>query len=435
MSASLAFPCLTCVLIGVLLAFFIGHTNASLGKEATTFTIMPYYINDTVRSKMENEHHSKSLGKTQPDVTAYKTRNRYKRGIYQRPSLINFQERNILMDALRRRREYDLFIIGTYIAAQKYFGNTFINTHEKVPFLFTRFPQPPYGMHKDINEACNQSIEMCVYEVLSKARISGTMGPILNNNSSKDLKDPFKTLSDMALYRISAMYYFCLHALRGANALEFKNQDRKCLSDLKITLDAKHISSSNIPFDARETEVSYEQQPLTCAFLWFCPDPCYGRDTKGSFPMEYFQDPGKDTGNPCRNLKDPSCAWKEDDNTNLEGLRKNLFNITCKCSNDYPGSFFNNQNKKCTFQNGCLVDDRSCGTTIKNTKKQFMSNSKNQLASESNTEWTDLKISDVDVNYDFIDFEIFGSASLQRSQFCQIVFVLILTFINTNLFA
>ncbi|KAK3601033.1 hypothetical protein CHS0354_029254, partial [Potamilus streckersoni] len=405
MSASLSFLRLLCVFIGVLLTLFLEHANASIENNSKTCTVTPCYTNYSVRSKTENERYrnfNKSLGKIRSYVFDLRKRNTYKRGIYQRSSISNFQGRNILIDALRRHREYDLFIIGTYIAAQKYFGNTFINTDGNVPFLFTRFPQPPYGMHKDIKEACSENVEMCVVEVLSKAKISGTMGPILNT-SSKYLKDPFSKLSDMALYRISAMYYFCLYALRGASALEFKNQDRKCLSDLRITLDAKYTSSSNIPSDARETEVSYEEQPLTCAFLWFCPDPCYGRLTKGSFPMEYFQNPERDKGNPCRNLTNPKCAWKEDDNNNIEGLQKNLFNITCECSEDYPGSFFNNQNKKCTFQNGCTVGDRLCGTTTQSTNKQSKSKSENQLT--SNSQGNDLKMYDEDINYDLMDFE------------------------------
>lgn len=280
-------------------------------------------------------------------------------------------------------KNIDLWIVGTYMAAYKYFGVDFRyqagNIEKSDQVFYKQFPLPILReMHKGVEKVCETRAVDCVLEILPIAARSGTMqhlmrrGAVLEDKQTKLLDNaaPFDKNYDMFKFRQTAMYYLCWHALMEDEYLVFDNPRVSCLEYLSFVNDVPRKARVEISeigrylkkplpryiTDIRDISKMHIRDPFLCARLWFCPDPCYGRKTGGNF-TEYD---ARDPGNPCGDLPNPVCDWKPKSNYNFKDLIRNRFNITCDCASKWPGYEWNNKFGLCVDKDECYDRVHEC---------------------------------------------------------------------------
>ena len=295
----------------------------------------------------------------------------------------SYDIRELLPDFTRIAKNIDnnglktnLWVVGTYIAAHKYFGADFRyltgNIEASDQVFYRKFPSPILrDLHPAVSKACESSAMACVTEVLTKARLSGSLQHIMKSKENLPTFAPFKNNYEEFKYRLTAMYYLCWHTHLEDEFLKFDTGRQSCLSYLNAVdeISAKKrfkLVEDETPAieDIRDEE--FKTDPFTCARLWFCPDPCYGKKDKGHFKKRNF----KVKGNPCLKLKNSECKWKRNGNRNFNDLIRNRFNVTCDCSSDRKGFHWNSRFGICVDIDECYErksdcpDNRLCKNTV-----------------------------------------------------------------------
>ena len=273
-----------------------------------------------------------------------------------------------IKDMIGSEKDVDLWTVGMYIAAFKYFGGIL----GKKLKLFQEFP---HTVHKDIDkelaEVCETNAEKCVKEVLKIAKKSDSLQYLLTTEGDyeettpKELEEfaPFTTYNQKYNFQMTAMYYLCWYAAMGDTYLEFSKSDISCLEQLYLVKEApakkrkaiqKKSTKRHKPFpriitDVRDLANMHKREPLLCARIWFCPQVCYG--TLGRFLDKNMDGRGK--GNPCKDVPSATCSWQKDGNNNFEALIRNKFNVSCKCETMKSDLKWSNKHNECLDSNGC----------------------------------------------------------------------------------
>ncbi|KAK3610225.1 hypothetical protein CHS0354_022279 [Potamilus streckersoni] len=226
--------------------------------------------------------------------------------------------------------------------------------------FYRQFPVPGLkDAHHIVVNACKSNVYSCVEEIYNTAKDSGTLSLLRNGDPNTPIEAPFATKLEMFRYKTTAFYYLCWHTLNKEEAVAYRQFDQKCLDGLSKVAEAKSGIKPS-PVDIREEELKYSRYSMTCALLWFCPDPCFGRQSGGSVPLSVYRDPKSDVGNPCKSLPSATCSWKMGANLNFDGLIKNKFNISCDCESERKGFIWNSQYGLCIDKDECYDGEYTC---------------------------------------------------------------------------
>ncbi|RUS80997.1 hypothetical protein EGW08_011235 [Elysia chlorotica] len=261
----------------------------------------------------------------------------------------------------------DLKWIGLFLAAHKYFevdrrrGNSLSWKYD--PRVFAKhFPMPRLRkLHPRVSEACHQGLTECIREIASTAQESPSISdtdPELTKAAKalpENIPDYYPLTSDLELfqYRTTASYFMCWYTMQREELLMNYMNTRPCLENLDKVKEKEWADM--IVMDFRKGSLD---SPWLCSEIHFCPDPCYGRRTEGNVPSG--KEMHEDRGNPCRHLKDRTCKWVPNENTDLESLQRNKFNITCECHKEKPGFRWSSRFKLCVDIDECAESRVNC---------------------------------------------------------------------------
>ncbi|KAK3101017.1 hypothetical protein FSP39_000303 [Pinctada imbricata] len=256
--------------------------------------------------------------------------------------------------------EDELKIIGLFVAAHKYFEKdqrySFMTGKQyENPKFFKHFPLPRLRkMHHAVEAACERGPIKCIEEVYSKAKISKSMANVHFDHKSRSMPShyPFESHLELFRYRVTASYYLCWYADQQTEVLAYTSEH--CLKDLPRTAEASEKKIT----DFRAILGKTIHSPFTCAFLWFCPDPCYGKANGGNVPDK--KSAFGDSKNPCKRLKEKSCSWQVGQNSNLEDLKRNKFNYTCNCTSVRLGLKWSSLYRMCIDRDECYEGTVTC---------------------------------------------------------------------------
>lgn len=273
----------------------------------------------------------------------------------------------------------DVKMVGIFLAAHKYFE---LDVRYKVkssingPQFYKNFPKPSLKqMNSAVHRACEKGAIPCVREIANTARVSPLMSWFSPNKTKGDTKQdlfyPFKSKLQLFQYRTTASYYMCWYTDNQAEVLGLPGTE-PCFENLQ------HVQGAGSIDDYRDKYASslYRRKktvaPFMCAYLWFCPDPCYGRSTKGN--VENRRAGRNDKLNPCSGMeRDKSCFWIIGGNTNFNDLIINRINYTCNCESDQDGFYWNPKYRLCVDKDECYdkTDDCPVDRVCRNTKGSF----------------------------------------------------------------
>ena len=155
---------------------------------------------------------------------------------------------------------------------------------------------------------------------------------------------PFRNEQEAFVFKTIAMYYLCWYTMKRDPAMMFHfkeppgiyKTDPKLRYDIDISCLGQLYETKDVPqnlrdliiktkdktkiSDYRNTYENMKANPFLCAELWFCPDPCYPREDMGGFnPSQAL----RQAGNPCRELKNPTCQLVPEANVNFRYLITN----------------------------------------------------------------------------------------------------------------
>lgn len=247
--------------------------------------------------------------------------------------------------------------VGLFLAAHKYFevdrrrGNEMSWKYE--PRVFHKhFPIPRLrNLHPQVSDACHEGLVSCIREISATALDSYSLSqtePSLAAAIPPDVPPYYPLSSELELfqYRTTATYFMCWYTMKRDEILMNHMGEKNCLENLHRVKEKEWADLDTT--DYRNGTYGY---PWLCAEIQFCPDPCYGRTTEGNIPS--YRALRDDKENPCRKLSDKTCKWEPEENRDLESLRRNRFNITCRCYKDKRGFKWNSQFKMCVDIDEC----------------------------------------------------------------------------------
>lgn len=288
-------------------------------------------------------------------VTLYKADGKYSRRIFPNPV------------------EWKLEIAGNFLAAHKYFDvdrrYTFSTTKFEDPKFFKHFPVPRLKrLHPIVQRECDKGAFECLTEISNMANISGSLQDFYYKKNRLPNFYPFRSALELFQYRTTASYYLCWYTDHSNPLMAFKT-NTNCLANLPKVAesDGKRI------FDFRSVMMKLISEkgvvtPFTCSFLWFCPDPCYGKSTSGNVP--FMTKAVNDKLNPCSRLRDKTCFWVNGRNNNFDYLIRNRINYTCNCGNERAGFVWSPKYSICIDQDECYdgvvkcPPDKICSNTV-----------------------------------------------------------------------
>lgn len=278
--------------------------------------------------------------------------------------------KDVLMNPLREK----LKLIGPFLAAHKYFSvdpRQIRGRVQRKGGFHRHFPNPRIvQMDPSVSLACEDGEISCINEIYKTARQSNSVWRLHETDkySKHSQFSPFKSELDLFRYRATAAYYMCWFTELKSSVLKFVDNEAKgCLDSLSKTIE----SQGRTVIDFRSSYGGNQSDFVslwTCAFLWFCPDPCYGKSSKGNVTDRMSAK--KDPLNPCKTLKDKSCTWNFGENIDFEDLTRNRFNYTCNCASEKPGYVWSPRFSLCIDQDECYdqvaqcPDDKICRNTI-----------------------------------------------------------------------
>lgn len=271
----------------------------------------------------------------------------------------------------------ELRLIGLFLSAHKYFEidrrYALTKSEADEPTFYKHFPLPRLRkQHPEVVSACDQGFLQCVEEIHGKAKRSGSLAKIhktFGNNSIQYASYyPFKDSLELFQYRVTASYYMCWYTdLREEPLALIDTND--CFQDLELTEEAS--GTKIVDFRSKITHPGDKYSIYTCAYLWFCPDPCYGKSTGGN--VKSFQEALTDSLNPCGSLLNKECVWKIEQNKEFNNLIRNKFNYTCDCENEQPGYVWSPVFSICVDRDECYEGRDNCpdGKICRNTVHSF----------------------------------------------------------------
>ncbi|CAG5116561.1 unnamed protein product [Candidula unifasciata] len=243
--------------------------------------------------------------------------------------------------------------VALLLAGHKYFevdkrkGNDVMWKFDERVY-YKHFPMPRLRrLHPQVSSNCDRSVYSCI------EFLAGIKQDIFN-----------KTDLERFQMRTTATYYMCWYTMKGEEPLKNFMERRNCLEGINNVPDAAAVD-----YRITDYRADSSSDPLLCAAILFCPDPCYGRETSGS--VQSSSALSNDPGNPCRHFKDRTCKWDFSDNDDFLDLQKNKFNITCKC--DQTGFRFNSRFELCVDIDECEDIHTKCdkGKQCENTAGSY----------------------------------------------------------------
>lgn len=224
--------------------------------------------------------------------------------------------------------------VGLWLAAHKYFevdrrrGDPLSWKYDQRVF-FKHFPLPRLKrLHPSVVTACERGVPSCVAYIDEIVRRSNSFTPRMSSQNETDFL-PFSSAIDMFRFRTTAAYFLCWFTMKRDEALRNFSPGSSCLEGLDY-LREKHWAD----VDVTDFRTNSPENPLQCAEILFCPDPCYGRQSEGTVAEGRAGQPASDQGNPCQDLKDPSCRWAYSKNLDFNSLQRNRFNVSCNCKGE-----------------------------------------------------------------------------------------------------
>lgn len=278
--------------------------------------------------------------------------------------------KDILMSPVRQK----LKIVGPFLAAHKYFAVDPRQIRGKIQRkggLHKHFPNPRIvQMEPSLTLACEESELACINEIFKKARDSKSVSKIQGKEKLAKRHNfwPFESELDIFRYRATAAYYMCWFTELKSPLLRFVDDKADgCLDSLSMTVEA--ANRTVVDFRSQYGGNQSEWVSLwTCAFLWFCPDPCYGKSSMGNVRDEISAP--EDPLNPCKTLKNKACTWSEGQNVDFEDMTRNRLNFSCDCASEKPGHVWSSRFSLCIDQDECYdqvgqcAEDKICRNTV-----------------------------------------------------------------------
>ncbi|XP_055894793.1 uncharacterized protein LOC106067485 isoform X1 [Biomphalaria glabrata] len=257
---------------------------------------------------------------------------------------------NPLRDKLR--------IVGLYLAAHKYF-EVDRRTGSEMTWKYDErvyhkyFPLPRLKrLHPEVRTACDQGVLTCIDVIADNAVKSYSLKYLtLKYMNETNPSKPFATPLELFQYRASAAYFLCWFTMQRSEYLMNYMSGSNCLQDLEKVKE-KEVADKDV-VDFRHDSI---QNPFLCAEIQFCPNYCYGRRSGGSVPSQLALI--KDSGNPCKHLKDPTCTILPNENTDFDGLQRNMFNISCSCQRS--GFIWSSRFELCVDVDECKLKTVTC---------------------------------------------------------------------------
>lgn len=225
-------------------------------------------------------------------------------------------------------------------------------------------------MDPSVSQACEDTEIACINEIYKIALVSKSVWQITGKERVANRSDywPFKSELEIFRYRATATYYMCWFTELKSSILRFVDDEASgCLDSLSKTVESRGRTVVDFRSQYGGNQSNWVSL-WTCAYLWFCPDPCYGKSSKGDVKDEMSAP--KDQLNPCMSLKNKACTWKEGDNIDFEDLTRNRFNISCDCASEKSGYIWSNRFSLCVDQDECYdqvaqcPEDKICRNTI-----------------------------------------------------------------------
>lgn len=279
-----------------------------------------------------------------------------------------------IKEVLRSPFKLKLKTIGPFLAAHKYFAVDPRQIRGKVQRkggLHKHFPNPRIMlMDPSVSQACEDTEIACINEIYKIALASKSVWQITGKERVANRSDywPFKSELEIFRYRATATYYMCWFTELKSSILRFVDDEASgCLDSLSKTVESRGRTVVDFRSQYGGNQSNWVSL-WTCAYLWFCPDPCYGKSSKGDVKDEMSAP--KDQLNPCMSLKNKACTWKEGDNIDFEDLTRNRFNISCDCASEKSGYIWSNRFSLCVDQDECYdqvaqcPEDKICRNTI-----------------------------------------------------------------------
>ena len=263
----------------------------------------------------------------------------------------------------------NLHYVGVFLASYKYYEYDVryeSNFREAERPYHKHFPVPRLRvLHPDVERKCQRGVIDCVREIVSVAKESKNIHKLVHKKDPPDTMIDAYPLSDdleMFRYRVTAAYFMCWFTMMREPELRFFMDGKNCLTGLETTLDAYYLEWKIVDWrtDSRDNE-------FKCAEIMFCPDPCYGKRSKGNVPSKAAMN--ADLGNPCNLLKDRTCRWFPEENENFGDLIRNRMNYTCNCESERKGFKWHPKYTMCIDTDECYEKSYKCkkGTICQNT--------------------------------------------------------------------
>lgn len=283
---------------------------------------------------------------------------------------------NNIGDAILNPLTKQLRIIGLFLAAHKYFEvdrrYTFTESSQfEKPKFYKHFPIPRLRKrHQAVVGACEMGYLPCIEEIFKTANHSGSLAKIHKNFGKNAIRyasyHPFKDSQELFRYRVTASYYMCWFTEMREDVLALPGTNN-CFKDLNETEEA---GGKKIEDFRSEVKISGDYSIFTCAYLWFCPDSCYGKSSRGNVKSK--EEALNDRLNPCGELQKKDCLWGIGKNKNFEDLVRNKFNYSCDCESE--GMAWSPMYSFCVDRDECYEEDYDCptGQICRNTVGSYM---------------------------------------------------------------
>ncbi|VDI36246.1 Hypothetical predicted protein [Mytilus galloprovincialis] len=293
-------------------------------------------------------------------------------------------------DAILNPLTKELRVIGIFLAAHKYFEvdrrYTFTSSQFENPKFYKHFPTPRLRKrHQVVVGACELGYLPCVEEIFKTANHSGSLAKIHKNFGKNAIRYasyyPFKDSLELFRYRVTASYYMCWFTEMREDVLALPGTNN-CFKDLNETEEA---GGKNIEDFRSEVKISEEYSIFTCAYLWFCPDSCYGKSSGGNVKSK--EEALDDHLNPCGELQKKDCLWGIGKNKNFEDLVRNKFNYSCDCEFEKKGMVWSPMYSFCVDRDECYEEDYDCPTDqiCRNTVGSYMCSCRTGYYLDKNT--------------------------------------------------
>ncbi len=163
---------------------------------------------------------------------------------------------------------------------------------------------------------------------------------------------PFQKHIQQFVFRTTASYYLCWFTIKQHPLMRKFGQS--CKDNFRHL---KHLANIYSSFNN-------DSRPFDCSLFSFCPDVCYGKAighiVKQESPVasqQHLPDVKQSQFSLCHGIDDGTCEISNSYNNDIEMMKRNLINVTCKCNYGYR---FHTQLGTCADLDECADNVHHC---------------------------------------------------------------------------